>query len=184
LPTYVESDNSSDKSFSFYIRNTPEESYITFPGYDESVLNGGSFTTHSVVEEKYFSLNLVSVQQEGKEAIDASKYKAVIDSGTSIIMGDRSIISELTDGFRVKLTCEGLDELPNISFTIDETTYTLTPEDYVVQITDMGVTECMNGIRGTSFPTGFNYLILGDVFMRKYYTYFNMNDNTVGFYEL
>jgi hypothetical protein len=31
------------------------------------------------------------------------------------------------------------------------------------------------------FPTGFNYLIMGDVFMRRYPTYFNQNDNTVSF---
>jgi hypothetical protein len=31
------------------------------------------------------------------------------------------------------------------------------------------------------FPAGFNYFIVGDVFMRKYPSYFNLNDNTVSF---
>ena len=31
------------------------------------------------------------------------------------------------------------------------------------------------------FPEGFNYFILGDVFMRKYPSYFNLDENTVSF---
>jgi hypothetical protein len=34
---------------------------------------------------------------------------------------------------------------------------------------------------GSEFPPTFNYFILGDVFMRKYYTYFDENTNRVGF---
>ncbi len=34
---------------------------------------------------------------------------------------------------------------------------------------------------GSTFPPTFNYLILGDVFMRKYYSYFDGNNNRVGF---
>jgi len=30
-------------------------------------------------------------------------------------------------------------------------------------------------------PEGFNYVIMGDVFIRKYPSYFNFNDNTVSF---
>jgi len=37
------------------------------------------------------------------------------------------------------------------------------------------------GIQSMAFPAGFNYFILGDVFMRKYPTFFSLNDNTVSF---
>jgi len=32
-----------------------------------------------------------------------------------------------------------------------------------------------------AFPEGFNYFILGDVFMRKYPSYFSRDTNTVSF---
>jgi len=38
------------------------------------------------------------------------------------------------------------------------------------------------GIASMAVPTGFDYIIVGDVFMRPYPTYFNRNDNTVTFY--
>jgi hypothetical protein len=34
---------------------------------------------------------------------------------------------------------------------------------------------------GSTFPPTFKYFILGDAFMRKYYTYFDGNNNRVGF---
>jgi hypothetical protein len=51
----------------------------------------------------------------------------------------------------------------------------------ISQVTQAGVTECLLGIQSMAFPEGFNYFIVGDVFMRKYPTYFNLNDNTVSF---
>jgi len=74
-----------------------------------------------------------------------------------------------------------MKDLPTVNFTIDGIDYPLTSEDYVVQVTSMGITECMLGIMGSKFPPGFDYFILGDVFMRKYYSYFDKNNNRVGF---
>jgi len=39
------------------------------------------------------------------------------------------------------------------------------------------------GIAGQKLPDTFKYMIVGDVFMRRYPTYFNGNDNTVSFFE-
>jgi hypothetical protein len=33
----------------------------------------------------------------------------------------------------------------------------------------------------SDFPAGFDYFILGDTFMRKFYSYFDMNTHRVGF---
>jgi len=38
------------------------------------------------------------------------------------------------------------------------------------------------GIMSMAVPDDFHYIIVGDVFMRPYPTYFNRNDNTVSFY--
>ena len=38
------------------------------------------------------------------------------------------------------------------------------------------------GIMSTVFPAGFHYVIIGDVFFRKFNPYFNGNDNSVSFY--
>ena len=57
----------------------------------------------------------------------------------------------------------------------------LTPNDYVLFITEFGTTQCVMGIAGADVPTGWNYIIVGDVFFRPYAPYFNKNNNTVTF---
>jgi len=180
LPTFIDSSDLTDHSFAFYLNLDTEKSYMTIPGYDSDAMNG-EFTYHPVAEQKYYSLGFTSMQQAGKAAIYMSKYYAVIDSGTSVLVGPTKLVNELIDGITVKRTCKGIEDLPDITFTIDNIPYTLTYNDYVLQITDMGITECMLGVMGSTFPPSFNYLILGDVFMRKYYTFFDKENNRVGF---
>ena len=77
--------------------------------------------------------------------------------------------------------CSNVSTLPDITFIIDETEYSLTADDYVLKITEAGQTECVIGVMGQLFPDTFKYFILGDTFMRKYYSYFDKNNNRVGF---
>jgi hypothetical protein len=60
LPTFVDVDNESDKSFAFYLNLDTEQSYMTIPGYDEEAMNG-EFTFHDVKEQKYYSLGFTSM---------------------------------------------------------------------------------------------------------------------------
>jgi saccharopepsin len=174
LDTFMDLSNLEDKSFSFYLHSNPTESYMIIPGMESS-----GWTTvdkHNVVEQKYWALNLSGAKQ-GSTAIDTTGYKAVIDSGTSLLVGPKKIVDELTKGISVPKNCSGVDSLPDITFSIDDTDYTLKSTEYVLNLQG----QCLLGIQGQNFPEGFNYFILGDVFMRKYASYFNLNDNTVSF---
>merc|ERR1712070_1189404 len=167
LDTFLDLSDLKDKSFSFYLHDTTEDSYMTMPGMDTELYE--AIESHKVVEEKYWALKLATVAQ-GSKKIDASKYKAVIDSGTSLLVGPQALVGPLIEGISVKSDCSNVSSLPDLTFTIDETEYTLNVQN-----------ECLLGIQSMNFPAGFNYFILGDVFMRKYPSYFNLNDNTVSF---
>jgi len=124
--------------------------------------------------------------KNGDTSIDSSLingYMAVIDSGTSLIAGSTEVINAWIDGIVVDETCTGVEDLPDLTIQIDSHDYVLTPDDYVLRITQGSNTQCLLGIAGMEVPTGFNYIIFGDVFMRPYPSYFNMNDNTVTFYS-
>lgn len=92
------------------------------------------------------------------------------------------MIAPLVKGVDVDQACEGIDLLPDITFKIDDTDYVLTAQDYVVQVTQGDQTQCLMGIMAMAVPEGFDYIIVGDVFMRPYPTHFSRNDNTVSFY--
>jgi hypothetical protein len=178
LPTFFDNADLEDKSFSFYLHDQADKSYMVVPGMDSE--NYATIDTHKVVEQKYWALKLDSVAQ-GDSTIDASDYKAVIDSGTSLLVGPKAIVDPLIKDISVKKDCSNLDDLPTMTFTIDGTDYELDAKDYVLQLTQAGQTQCMLGVQSMNFPKGFDYFILGDVFMRKYPSYFNLNDNTVSF---
>lgn len=181
LPVFVEAADLTDKSFAFYLHNTDTESYMTMPGIDES-LGLEAIYTHDVVQKTYWNVKLDSMTGPNGTT-DTTGYYAAIDSGTSLIMGPNSIIEPLIDGIKVHRLCRDIESLPDITFTMDGIDYVLTWEDYVVQVTQDGQTQCIMGIAGAELPDTFNYVIVGDVFMRKYPTHFNKNDNTVTFYS-
>jgi hypothetical protein len=182
LPTFVDSSNLADKSFSFVLRNLPDESYLTMPGYDETLVGKNQFTYHNVVEERYYSLTLNSVSQGTNKTV-LNGIKAVIDSGTSVIVGAPDLVNPLIEGITVNDDCSGVDTLPDITFTLDGLDYVLTYKDYVLTVSDGQEDECVLGILAGDFPSNFPYFILGDSFMRRYYSYFDKKNNRVGFID-
>lgn len=183
LPTFMSATSSfTDKSFAFYMKNNPAESYMTMPGIDES-LGLKEIFTHKVIEETYWNLEFTKLTGPNG-IVDTTGYKAAIDSGTSLIMGPNTLFTPLLEGIVVNQDCSGVDALPNITLTFDSIDYVLTPSDYVLKETVLTSTECIMGIMGADLPADFKYVIVGDVFMRKYPTKFNKNDSTVTFYAL
>lgn len=175
LDTWMDLNSMTDKSFTFFLHNNPTASYMTFPGTQITGYAGQQ--KHNVVEQKYWALNLSAVSR-GSVKIPITGYKGVIDSGTSLLVGPKLIIDELIKDITVNGDCSNLNEMVNISFWLDEIEYVLTPNDYVLKVE---ATQCTMGIAPMDFPKGFDYFIVGDVFMRKYPTTFNLNDNTVTF---
>merc|ERR1712109_217832 len=166
----------TDKSFAFYLKNVADgQSYMTMPGIDES-LDLEEVATHKVIEESYWNLNFAKMTGPNGD-VDTTGYKAAIDSGTSLIMGPKTLFDPLLEGITVEQDCSNLDSLPDITFTFDSQDYVLTPADYVLKETVLKNTQCIMGIMGANLPEDFKYVIVGDVFMRKFPTKFSRDDN-------
>lgn len=116
LDTFMDLSNQTDKSFSFYLHSNPTESYMIIPGMESE--GWTTIDKHTVAEQKYWALNLTGAAQ-GTTTVDTTGYKAVIDSGTSLLVGPKELTDKLTAGIEVKSDCSGIDDLPDISFTID-----------------------------------------------------------------
>lgn len=107
------------------------------------------------------------------------------DSGTSILTGPADVVRQIAKSLGAReiiageymLSCKAAN-LPNFDFVINGVTYSLTPADYLIPDGDL----CLLGIMGMDIPAPIGPLwILGDVFMRKYYTVFDAANQRVGF---
>lgn len=99
---------------------------------------------HNVMEKSYWNVKLDSMTSDKEVKTDG--YFAAIDSGTSLIVGPKAIIDPLIEGITVAQDCSGVDDLPEITFVMDGQAYPLGPEDYVIQVSQFGNTQCLMGI--------------------------------------
>ncbi|XP_046672772.1 lysosomal aspartic protease-like [Homalodisca vitripennis] len=139
----------------------------------------GSFTYTPVLSPSYWIIKMDSVQINSN-AVSGSQ-QAIPDSGTSFMYGPSDVMNVIINAIGGQyqnglyiVPCSSTESLPSVTFVINSTPFVLLPEDYIVKISGV----CVSGFIGeTSFP----FFILGDVFMRKYYTKFDMGKNQVGF---
>lgn len=184
-PVFFEEANTEDKSFSFVMKDKSEESYMVIPGYETDVYAETDFTFHDVIEKAYWSLNLTEVKVNG-QVIEFTRElpKFVVDSGTSLSIGPAPFIDAIFANIpEVAQDCSNLEELPSISFTIDEVEYTMAPEDWVLNVDSWLGSGCLNGIQGGQLPDEFNYFIVGDNFFRGKVVHFvqDQENPRVGF---
>jgi phytepsin len=80
------------------------------------------------------------------------------------------------------IDCNLIPSLPNINLVLSGTTLTLTPDQYIVSITQDGQTQCLSGFIGIDLPPQLNVQwILGDPVIRAFYTIFDYGNKRVGF---
>ena len=170
----------TDPVFAFYLGdNKPGE--LTFGGYDADKFEG-ELVSVKLAAATYWEISMDGVQAGSYSSGTAT---AIVDSGTSLITGPRAEISKLAAavgakaGFTGQYTvdCDKVESMPDIVFSIDGADYSIPGPSTVIQAQGT----CLFGFMGIDFPPPGPQWILGDVFMREYYTVFNYVDETVSF---
>jgi hypothetical protein len=168
--------------FAFYLGDNADGE-LTFGGYDEDKFEG-DLTWVSLSDATYWRIDMDGVKIG---SFSTGKTDAIVDSGTSLITGPSSDIRAIANEIGAQPTitgqytvdCEKLEEIPAITWSIDGADYTVAGKDLVIQSGGM----CIFAMMGMDFPAPGPQWILGDVFMRKYYTVFDYDGKRVGFAE-
>lgn len=169
--------------FSFFLGdNAPGE--LTFGGYDSSKFEG-DLTYVKLDAATYWQITMDKISAGDFEKTSDDKITAIVDSGTSLLAGPKKDIAKIAAAVGAKpnivgeytIDCKTLDDIPDVTFTIGGVDYTIPGKKTVIQAQGT----CLFAFMGIDFPPPGPQWILGDVFMREYYTVFNYNDKTIGF---
>lgn len=172
-----------DASFGFYLGNSSKDfGELTLGGYDKTKFTG-ELAWVDLLAATYWEITLGGLNVNGV-AYGAGN-KAIVDSGTSLLTGPSESVKAIAKAIGAKPIVNGeymvacnYDTLPSFDFTINGNVYTLTASDYLIPDGDL----CLLGMIGLDIPSPTGPLwILGDVFMRKYYTVFDYGNKRVGF---
>lgn len=173
-----------EEVFAFYLGNSRlDKGELTVGGMDPAHYTG-EMVWVPLLAATYWEISMDDVQINGQSYV-SGPVKAIVDSGTSLLTGPSDKVAEIAKAIGAKPFINGeylvecaYDTLPNLDFTIAGRTYTLSATDYLIPDGDI----CLFGMIGLDIPAPTGPLwIMGDIFMRKYYTAFDTKNQRVGF---
>ncbi|XP_038578669.1 LOW QUALITY PROTEIN: pepsin A-like [Micropterus salmoides] len=171
----------SQPMFSVYLSgNSDQGSEVVFGGVDSSHYTG-QITWIPLTSATYWQIQMDSVTINGQTVACSGGCQAIIDTGTSLIVGPTSDISNMnswvgatTDQYGdATVNCQNVQSMPDVTFTLNGNAFTIPATAYVSQ-TSYGC--------NTGFGQGGSdqLWILGDVFIRQYYAVFNTQGPYIG----
>jgi len=170
--------------FAFYLGNSRrDKGELVFGGYDTAHFTG-DLTWVPLLSATYWEITMDAFAVGGTSYVSDGA-KAIVDSGTSLLTGPSDVVAGIAEQIGAKEIIAGeymvgcdSEKLAPIDITIAGKVYTLDPADYLIPDGD----ECLFGMIGLDIPRPSGPLyILGDIFMRKYYTVFDTANERVGF---
>uniref|UniRef100_A0A8C6TX67 pepsin A n=1 Tax=Neogobius melanostomus TaxID=47308 RepID=A0A8C6TX67_9GOBI len=171
----------SEPLFSVYLSsNAQQGSELVLGGIDQRYYTG-AITWIPLSSATYWQIKMDSVTVNGQTVACAGGCQAIIDTGTSLIVGPNSDIGNLNSWVGASLNqygeaivnCQNIPNMPDVTFSLNGHAFTVPASAYISQ-TSYG---CYTGFgQGGSEPLW----ILGDVFIREYYAVFDTKSQSIG----
>lgn len=187
--------------------NNLKPSSIQFGSIEKKNMKS-NFTFIDVVKSGYWEIDIESFIINGVKTDYCDRLRrisgrcgAAIDSGTSLYGMPTFILEDLENLLNIKQSCSNFKYLPNIEIMVkarksyfdndnyDYVNLTLKPEDYVINgheiknsiESNFNLNECTGAFMPLDVPIPRGPLfVLGEHFMRKFYTVFDRDQNVVG----
>ncbi|KAF9821163.1 hypothetical protein IEO21_00771 [Rhodonia placenta] len=174
--------------FSFRLGSSEEDGgEAIFGGVDHSAYSG-SIHYVPVRRKAYWEVELEKVAL-GDDELELENTGAAIDTGTSLIalptdmaeMLNTQIGAQRQWNGQYTVDCATVPNLPELTLTFSGKPYPLKGTDYILEVQGT----CMSAFTGMDIqmPGGGSLWIVGDVFLRRYYTVYDLGNNAVGFAE-
>ncbi|KAF2967811.1 hypothetical protein GQX73_g5755 [Xylaria multiplex] len=171
--------------FAFYLSSESgsDDSEVVFGGVDKDHYTG-KITEIPLRRKAYWEVDLDSISF-GDESAQLENTGVILDTGTSLIALPSDLAELLNKEMGAKkgyngqysIDCAARDSLPDVTFKLSGYDFSITPYDYVLEVSG----SCISTFMGMDFPEPVGPLaILGDAFLRKWYSIYDLGKGTVG----
>merc|ERR1719430_1661383 len=177
--------------FSFWLNRDPNADLggEMILGGSDPLFYEGEMTYVPVEREGYWQIVMDGIVMEGDTVGCDGSCTAIVDTGSSLLVGptkETNAINKMIGAVEMIpgtgqffIDCNQVSSLPAIDFTIGGKAFTLQGVDYILEVTQLGQSQCISGFMGLDLPMG-PWWILGDVFIGKFYSEFDMGNSRVG----
>ncbi|KAI8908746.1 hypothetical protein PhCBS80983_g01097 [Powellomyces hirtus] len=161
---------------------------ITFGGMDKAHYTG-DITWAPVIRKGYWEVELQNATL-GDTPLPRTSFRAAIDTGTSLCALPTAEADAINTRIGAKkgwsgqwtVDCSTLPTLPKLTLVFGGKDFVLEGKDYILKVSSGGSDQCVSGFMGLDIPAPAGPLwIVGDVFLRKFYTVYDLGKNRVGF---
>ncbi|XP_036273299.2 pregnancy-associated glycoprotein-like [Pipistrellus kuhlii] len=172
----------SKNVFAFYLSSNKENgSVVMFGGVDPTYYQG-RLQWVPVSRQVHWQVTVDSISMDSKVVACANSCQAFMDTGASLVTGPTNAIlnilrnigaRKMTSGWYI-ISCTAVQSLPDIVFTINGVAYPV-PASAYIRREETG--SCFANLHGSDFTSSW---VLGDVFLRLYFTVFDRGNNRIG----
>jgi hypothetical protein len=164
--------------FSVYLtQQAGSQGSVMILGGTDSTYYTGNITYVPLLQEDYYMVNIDNLTFNGT-AYGKTNMWGIVDTGTSLLVGNPGWIASLLEAFPGTVTCDMINSLPPIIVTLGGTQFSIPASSYILDVEG----QCILGVMSLEFPSTFpDTMILGDVFIRSFYTIFDIGNNRLGF---
>lgn len=169
--------------FAFYIGGDGEQSEAVFGGIDKDHYTG-KMVKIPLRRKAYWEVDLDAITF-GLDTAEFDNTGVILDTGTSLIalpstlaeLINKQIGAKKSFGGAYSVDCSKRTSAPDMTFNLSGYNFTISAADYIIESGG----SCLSGFIGLDIPepTG-PLIILGDVFLRKYYSVYDLGNNAVG----
>jgi len=174
--------------FAFRVGRSEEDGgEATFGGIDHTAYKG-KLTYAPVRRKAYWEVELNKIGF-GDDELELENSGAAIDTGTSLIALPTDIAEMLNTQIGAKkswngqytIDCSKVPDLPDLTLYLGGKPYPLKATDYILNVQG----SCLSAFTplDINLPDGSSIWVIGDVFLRRYYTVYDLGRNAVGFAE-
>ncbi|XP_055271795.1 pregnancy-associated glycoprotein 1-like [Moschus berezovskii] len=138
----------------------------------------------SAISEPVFAFYLSNISMKRKVIACSGGCEAIVDTGTSLIFGPTRLVNNIQKligatprGSKHYVSCFAINFLPSIIFTINGITYPVPARAYIRK-DSRG--HCCTTFKENRLRTLTETWILGDVFLRLYFSVFDQGNDRIG----